>query len=213
MMLEAIVGIAAGTLIAAALAGIRRVRNWSKAGRIAALVSLLAGLLTALSPVWQPAAGALPLAVYASVFIAAGGLILAILEKAPPWMLLATSALLIYAARLPGEAAVPISIAVLANFAAGVETLPGLDAAARSWRGSVDRTRIALWLGISIALAASAAESLLERGAWLGSAPRDAWLMAAWITSSGSLLVEHSRWRAALMFAAALCIGLSALSL
>ena len=37
--------------------------------------------------------------------------------------------------------------------------------------------------------------------------------MAAWITSSGSLLVEHSRWRAALMFAAALCVGLGALSL
>ncbi len=213
MMVEAIAGIAAGALIAAALAGIRRVRNWSKAGRIAAIVSLLAGLLAALSPVWQPAAGGLPLAVYAAFFIATGGLILAIVEKAPPWMLLASSALLIYATLVPGEAVAPVYIAALAIIAASVETLPGLEAAARSWRGSVDRTRNALWLGISIALAASAAESLLERGAWLGSAPRDAWLVAAWITSSGSLLVEHSHWRAALMFAAALSIGVCALSL
>ncbi|HKZ87200.1 MAG TPA: hypothetical protein VJ793_26535 [Anaerolineae bacterium] len=213
MMVEAITGIAAGTLIAAALAGIRRVRNWSKVGRIAAIVSLLAGLLAALRPVWQPAAGALPAATYAALFIAAGGLILAIVEIAPPWMLLASSSLLIHATLAPGEAAAPISIAALAIIVASVETLPGLDAAARSWRASVDGTRIVLWLGISIALAASAAASLLERGAWLGSAPRDAWLMAAWITSSGSLLVEHSRWRAALMFAAALCVGLGALSL
>lgn len=212
MMAEVIAGIAAGALTVAALAGIRHVRNWSKAGRIAAIVSLLAGLLAALGPVWQPAAGALPPAAYAALLIAAGGLILAIVEKAPPWILLASSALLIYAALVSKEAA-PVSLATLAIIVAGVETLPGLDAAGRSWRGSVDRTRIALWLGISIALAASAAASLLERGAWLGSAPRDAWLMSAWITSSGSLLVEHSRWRAALMFAAALGIGLCALSL
>jgi hypothetical protein len=213
MMVEAIAGIAAGALIAAALAGIRHVHNWSKAGRIAAIVSLLAGLPTVLSPVWLPAAGALPAATYAAFFIAAGGMILAIREKAPPWMLLASSALLIYATFAPGEAAAPISIVALVIIAASIKTLPGFDAAARSWQGSVDRTRIALWLGISIALAASAVASLLGRGAWLGSAPREAWLMAAWITSSGSLLVEHSRWRAALIFAAALSIGACALSL
>jgi len=120
---------------------------------------------------------------------------------------------MIYATLLPSEATAPISLASLAIIAASVETLPGLDAAARVWRGSADRTHIALWLGISIALAVSVAASLLERGAWPSSAPRDAWLAAAWITSSGSLLVQRSRWRAALMLAAALSIGVCALSL
>jgi hypothetical protein len=213
MMADAIVGIAAGTLIAAALAGFRHVRNWSKAGRIAAIVSLLAGLGVALGRVWQPAAGALPLAAYSALVIAAGGLAMAAVETAPPWILLASGALIIYATLVPGEAEAPISLATLVIIAASVETLPGLDAAARVRQESVDRTHIALWLGISIALTASVAASLLERGAWLGNAQRDAWLMAAWITSSGSLLVQRRRWRAALMFAAALSIGLCALSL
>ena len=213
MIIAALTGVAGGALMAAALAGLRRTHNWPKAGRVTAIGGLLAGVATVLSLVWLPVAAGAP-AAYAAIAIAAGGLALAVVEKAPPWVLLASGVLLIYATLAPSViAAPPVSLAAVAIIVASAETLPGLDAAVRAWRGSLDPTRIALWLGISIALAASAAASLLDRGAWLSSAPGNAWLTAAWITSSGSLLVQRSRWRAALMSAAALGIGLCALSL
>ena len=213
MIIAALTGVAGGALIAVALAGLRRTHNWSKAGRVTAIAGLLAAAAAALSLAW-PSAAAGESAAYTAIAIVAGGLALAIVEKAPPWILLASGALLIYATLAPRPIAPPpVSLATVVIIVASAGTLPGLDAAARAWRGSLDPTRIVLWLGISIALAASAAASLLDRGAWLGSAPGNAWLVAAWITSSGSLLVTRRRGRAALMFAAALGIGLCGLSL
>ena len=213
MIIAALTGVAGGALIAVALAGLRRTHNWSKAGRVTAIAGLLAAAAAALSLAW-PSAAAGASAAYTAIAIVAGGLALAIVEKAPPWILLASGALLIYATLAPRPIAPPpVSLATVVIIVASAGTLPGLDAAARAWRGSLDPTRIVLWLGISIALAASAAASLLDRGAWLGSAPGNAWLVAAWITSRGSLLVTRRRGRAALMFAAALGIGLCGLSL
>jgi len=215
MIAEAALGIAGGALIAAALAGFRRVRNWERAARLIAIIVAGLALLAAASLIVIRPAALASQVVLAATAVIAGGTIQSLRVAASPVALGAGGALLMYVT-LAGksDAAAPLtfvdSIAVLTSSL----TLPAIDVSAREWRKAPDHFEavVALWIGISIALAVGVLTNLIQRGTWLGSTPEAAWSMAAWAASSGSLLARRGRPRAALIFTAALAVALGALS-
>ncbi len=221
MIVEAALGIAGGALIAAALAGFGCVRNWERAARIAALagavlaIIALIGLLVA-SPTAAPRS-----AVIATAMIAAGGALYSLRAGLSTQAPLCGEALLIGGLLLTGVAltdghtttAPPATTGWIALLASSL-TLPAVDTAAREWHRARLRltAAIAVWISLSIVLAAHVAVDLIQRGAWLGSTPGAAWAIAGWLTSSGSLLTRRGRPRAVLIAIAAFSVAFGALS-
>ncbi len=217
MIAEAALGIAAGAWIAVALAGLRRVHNWQRAARFTAVVGTalaigaLAATLLAETPVSAPQR-----AVMAATAIVVGGSFYTFRSRASALTPLAGGLLLTYVTLTSegDQAAPPSTVGLITVLTSGC-SLPALEASVRAWRRTPGHfaAAFAVWFGTSAAAVVSAAMSQVQRGAWFGSAPSDASLIAAWVAASGSLLVRPGRPRAVLLAAAALAVALSALSL
>jgi hypothetical protein len=214
MIEQAALGIAGGAWLAAAVAGLRRARNWSQAARPIALGGAALAVVALLAaPTASPGAAPQPSAAIAA--ITAGAAAYALRAGASNALLLAGGLLLVYAALAgDGDAATPLAVSQLTLILVSSVNLPAMDAAARDWREPARRPRLSvgLWFGLSLAVAVYAAENLAQRGAWHGATPDAIWLLAAWIASSGGLLAKRGRLRAALVVAAALAASFAALS-
>lgn len=215
MIVEAALGLAGGALIATAIAGFRRVQNWERAARIAALVG--AALAIAALIGWFVASPTVPprRAVIAAALITAGGALYAFRAGLSTLALLIGGLLLTGVTLSTGHATpAPLATTGLILLLTSSLTLPAVDAAAREWHRAPIRfaAAVVLWSGFSIALAADVTTSLIQRGAWLGSTPSAAWAIAGWISSSGSLLTQRGRPRAVLIAIVALSLAFGALS-
>jgi len=217
MIAEAALGIAGGVWIAVALAGFRRVHNWQRAARLTAIIgaalaiSALAGALLAETPASAPQR-----VVMATAAMVVGGSLYSLRSGASTLTLLAGGLLLTYVTLTSrGDQTAPPSTVGLIIVLTSSCSLPALEASVREWQRTHSRFGVAfaVWVGSSAAAVVSATLSLVQRGAWFGSTPGDAGLIAAWVASSGSLLVRPGRLRAVLLVTAALSVALNALSL
>lgn len=217
MIVNAALGISAGVMLAGALAAIGQIRAAARILRLVAMsgfVFALAGVV--LDVVQHVSNGSAPFSTRTiAALIALGGAAYTFHTKSSPFILLTGGLLLTYATLSSTyEAPSPrTDLAKMVLAVASASTLPTLDASVRKWRRLVTAFPVReLWFILTLALIASVWNSLLGRGAWLGSTGRDAWLVAAWICGSGGLLLSAHRAQAALLFAAALALALSALS-
>jgi hypothetical protein len=219
MMSQAAAGLAAGVLLAGALAGFRRVSGWQRSIRVVALAGIAlsaAGIvLELIESVSNASASFSPGMVL--LMIAIGGAAYTFQTKSSPFILLTTGLLLAYAtlASMPSATSPRTHLAQIVVAVASASTLPALHASVLKWRqlpAAIFPVR-GIWLTAALALVLYAAASLAERGAWLGSSAGEIWVLAAWVASSASLLTRQARPRAALLFAAALAIAFSALSM
>ena len=215
MIVEAALGIAGGALIAAALAGFRRVRNWERAARVTAVAGA-ALTIVALAGLWvMPDHTASGRAVIGTALIATGGALYTLRARISAVTPLAGGLLLTYVTLIGGRASsAPLATSSLIVLLTGSLALPVIDAAAREWRGTRIRlaAAIVLWVGLSTALMADVVTGLIQRGVWLGATPGAAWAIAGWVTSSGGLLTRRGRPRAALIAIAALATAFGALN-
>ena len=213
MIFEAAIGLTCGMALAVALAGLRGVRNWLRAARWIAFLSLLPAVVVLV----VVGLGQLPRLTTIVALVAVGGVHAAAstLRWRPPAVVspklfLASGLLLVFAVLIaPLDRAMPFN-AALGVLAFGVTlVMPvGVRDAINEWRGSPRVANAVTILAVAVTMLSAGAVlvSLLARGAWLDASPGSAWLAIAWLTSSGSLLMKPGRPRAALALVAAVTV-------
>lgn len=215
MIADALLGIAAGALISGALVAATHMPGRSRALRgiawigLALPIAVIAfDLVERLSAPAPTMPGRLP----ATLVVVGGAFSLLRRSTLSPIALALGGAGLIWAATsAPADA--QIGLPYFFNAVACILTLPTLDGAVREWRGdSVGDRAIGFWLSVTAAVAAASIAVLIERGALFESGPRAAGLLAAWMASSGRLLMKHNRPGAAAGIVAALGMALDALA-
>jgi hypothetical protein len=219
MIAEALFGIAAGSLLAGGLAGLRSIRNWRLIARIIWIGSLIL-TLAALAVVLSGATSAIPARIAIAVaFIIAGGTFFSVranahAETLPLTLVGGAGALICVTLNSGSGSASPPSIEWAIVVLAGGLALPTLDGALHEWRRKTPGIDLssAWWIGVSTAVAAHVMTSMSQHGTWMDQTPGAAWLMAAWITASGSRLTRHGEPRAALLIISVLALTASALS-
>ncbi|HLF28872.1 MAG TPA: hypothetical protein VJG32_21310 [Anaerolineae bacterium] len=210
-MVEAALGLIGGAWIAVALAGYRRVRNWQRAARI---VMLAGAALAGVALIVSLAAGPQPNTI-AIAAILAGGAVYALRSEAAALTLLIGGLLPTYAAfSEPHNVVAPVPLVWPMTLLAASLSLPVLEVAVRQWRRTPAQFGLAraLWIVLTLGMILSAISQLIQRGAWFGASPIDAWLLAGWVAAGGSLLTRAHRPRAMLIAVAALAASCAALS-
>jgi hypothetical protein len=215
MMAEALFGIAAGSLLAGGLAGLRSIRNWRLIARIIWIGSLILTLAAAAVVLSGATSAISARAAIAVAVIIAGGTFFSMRAEALPLTLVGGAGALICVTLNSGSgSASPPSIGWAIVVLAGGLALPTLDGALHEWRRKTPGIDLssAWWIGVSTAVAAHVMTSMSQRGTWMDQTPGAAWLMAAWVTASGSRLTRRGGPRAALLIVSVLALSAGALS-
>ena len=213
---QVLMGIASGVLLAGAGSGFFRAQQWPQTSRAIIASAFLLILIAQFIEIFRPPSGHISRVALVALVSVGAGLAYLRYRDISPVTPFATGLLLVYATlEYGGGPSVPRDIVFFTALAASAASLPAIEAATREWRGGIDVPRIAplLWIGLSFSIGVTAITAWLDGGALFASSPGAAWLLAAWITSSGSLLMKRGRPRATCIAVAAVSIVFGALSL